>query len=160
MGSAGRDDLFSGNGDDTIKAAGGNDRLFGDGGNDSLRGGAGDDVLYGGTGKDTLLGGADADTFVFRKTAEGSRQTSQADVIADYQTSEIIDLSAIDADTGVAGNQAFVLNTGGPLLAGQLRVATVGTDTLILLKTNSSSTVDMKIKLLGVHSLTEDDFVL
>ncbi len=55
------DDLFGGNGNDTIKGFSGNDRLFGEKNRDLLRGGNGDDFLDGGKGSDRLFGGADDD---------------------------------------------------------------------------------------------------
>ena len=162
-GSSGRDDLFSGNGNDAINARGGNDRLFGDGGNDTLRGGAGNDLLYGGTGKDILTGGTGADSFVFRSTAEGGSLNSKADVIADFQLGDLIDLSAIDANATVAGSQAFVFNTISSIpspVPGELTVITGSTDTFVYLKTTSDPQIDMVIKILGVHVLTASDFVL
>ena len=80
--------------------------LFGDAGDDTLLGRGGDDTLIGGLGGDTLGGGAGADTFVYRNVDESSGDA--ADRITDFETgSDVIDLSAVDADETVARNQAF-----------------------------------------------------
>ncbi|MBP2230456.1 Ca2+-binding RTX toxin-like protein [Azospirillum agricola] len=55
------DQVFAGNGNDTVDGGDGNDQLFGEDGNDSLIGGGGGDQLYGGAGNDTLWGGAGID---------------------------------------------------------------------------------------------------
>lgn len=54
-------DLFGGNGNDTITGGTGNDLVVGDDGDDKLKGGAGADTLLGGNGVDTLDGGDDDD---------------------------------------------------------------------------------------------------
>ncbi len=101
------------------------------------------DLLYGGYGHDTLLGGAGADTLwgdadgyddVFRYTAVSQSTVSLSDQIFDMEGIGIvggdrIDLSGIDANTTVAGNQAFVFGGTG---AGHLSLVNSGTDTLIL----------------------------
>lgn len=75
--------------------------LIGLGGNDTLDGGAGADRLYGGTGNDLLVGGGGADNFVIADLGGTDR-------IADFARGEdVIDLRQIDANNGVAGDQAF-----------------------------------------------------
>jgi Ca2+-binding RTX toxin-like protein len=54
--------LFGGNGNDTLTGGSGADQLFGGNGNDTLNGGAGNDILSGGNGDDTVIGGKGADT--------------------------------------------------------------------------------------------------
>ena len=62
----GDDSVHGGAGDDRIEGGDGNDALFGDGNADLLFGGAGNDSLNGGLGNDTLAGGGGSDTFVFQ----------------------------------------------------------------------------------------------
>jgi Ca2+-binding RTX toxin-like protein len=99
--------------------AGGNDTLVCKGGDEgcSLLGGAGDDTLIsegtvtgaymtGGPGRDTLAGGAPRDVFVFRDgdTVAGPNR----DVIKNFRHgSDVIDLSAVDANVKAPGDQAF-----------------------------------------------------
>jgi Ca2+-binding RTX toxin-like protein len=90
-------------------ATAGEDRMDGGGGNDVLDGGGGDDTLVGGLGADTLLGGAGKDTFQFSSVNESPFGIGY-DTISDFNPVEgdKIDLSGIDADTGIPGDQAFL----------------------------------------------------
>jgi serralysin len=75
-----------------------------------LYGDAGNDRIDGGAAQDKLTGGAGADVFVFTLASDTERHKS--DKILDFETRvDKIDLTAIDADTTVAGNQAFVYGT-------------------------------------------------
>jgi Ca2+-binding RTX toxin-like protein len=89
----------------------GNMRIYGGADNDVIIGGAQSDILYGGLGADTLTGGGGNDTFLYRSVAE-STPTSH-DSITDFTLGDIIDLSAIDADTNTAGQQHFTFVSGG-----------------------------------------------
>ena len=74
-----------------------------------LTGGGGSDTLLGGAGQDLLTGGTGADVFVFRTAAESA--FGAADSISDFQTGDLLDLSAIDADgDAIAGNGSFTLS--------------------------------------------------
>jgi Ca2+-binding RTX toxin-like protein len=106
-GSGGADTLKGGSGADKLEGGVGADQLFGDSGADTLQGGAGDDRLMGGSDADVLTGGDGADTFVFSSVSQC--RTGQADVITDFVLGvDHLDLSAIDANTRMDGNQAFV----------------------------------------------------
>jgi Ca2+-binding RTX toxin-like protein len=101
-------DVFRGDGaDNTIISRAGNDQLFGGGGNDRLVAGAGNDILSGGLGADILAGEQGADTFKYFAVEESSG-VNGVDNVSDFtQGQDKIDLSAIDANGTVAGNQAF-----------------------------------------------------
>ena len=80
--------------------------MFGGSGNDKINGGGGDDVLHGGGGADILTGGAGSDTFRFYRTEES--KLGAVYTITDFTSGiDIIDLSRIDADITLDGNQAF-----------------------------------------------------
>ncbi|WP_375287997.1 calcium-binding protein [Sphingomonas sp.] len=137
--------LDTGAGDDRVTNTGtlAGDVLLGSG-NDFFRsglgasagiidGGAGDDrisatdgaqTIIGGLGRDLLAGGAGADTFVYTSIAESNRTTG-ADRILDYLTGDVIDLTAIDANTNLDGDQAFTsIGTAAfSGVAGELRIA-------------------------------------
>ena len=108
---------------ENISGSQGNDGLAGNAGANVLQGWNGNDVLVGAGGTDTLSGGAGADRFVYSATTD-SVFGANADVITDFSHAQVdrIDLSAIDANTGVAGNQAFTFIGNGPYtdVAGQL----------------------------------------
>lgn len=86
--------------------------LSGGAGADVLDGGGGDDTLIGGLDRDRMTGGTGADTFVITGesiTPATGGQPLQIDFILDatFSDGDRIDLSAIDADSGQDGDQAF-----------------------------------------------------
>ena len=73
-----------------------------------------------------------------------------------------IDLAAIDANSDVAGNQAFSF-IGTALyssVAGQLRTSIVGSVTTIAGDVNGDGVSDFHIQLTGAVALVAGDFVL
>jgi serralysin len=113
--------LAGNGGDDRLTGSSGKDRIDGGAGADSVEGGSEDDVLLGGEGNDRIIGssgrdhmtgGAGTDTFIF--TSVSHSRPGEADVIADFATgADRIDLQAIDANTKISGNQAFVWGGSG-----------------------------------------------
>ncbi|MGO1081284.1 M10 family metallopeptidase C-terminal domain-containing protein, partial [Inquilinus sp. CA228] len=148
---------------ENLSGSQGNDSLVGSTGANVLQGWNGNDVLTGAGGKDTLTGGAGADGFVYGGAAE-SPVGAGADRITDFSRAQAdrIDLSAIDANTVAAGNQAFSF-IGGALytgVAGQLRTSAVGGVTTIAGDVNGDSVSDFHIQLTGTIALAATDFVL
>jgi len=88
-----------------LSGTSGDDVMSGLGGDDILQGLGGNDTLDGGAGRDRLEGGSGNDTFVFAAT--GDTTLPNWDFIADWNAGDRIDLSAIDANTASAGDQAF-----------------------------------------------------
>jgi VCBS repeat-containing protein len=80
-------------------------RVAGGDGNDTITGGAGNDIIEGRGRGDILTGGAGNDIFLYR-SVEHSNSTEQ-DSIQDFSLGDLIDLSQIDANTLIEGNQAF-----------------------------------------------------
>ena len=119
-GGNGDDMLYGDAGDDKLSGGAGADTLYGGDGNDTLIGGAGDDILVGGAGRDDMRGGTGADTYVINSITDS--QVPFADVIREFKPDEgdRIDLTQIDANTTVAGNQDFDLVAAFTGVAGQL----------------------------------------
>ena len=169
-GGAGDDILDGGAGIDRVYGGKGHDKLYGGNGNDLLTGDAGRDILQGDAGKDTMFGGAGADTFVFKKTADSKATASKADVIEDFQQGlDVIDLSVIDASTVLAGNNIFTFDGTTPIGTSQLgdiyykqfdKTGTANDYTMVYIDTDNDSGTEMSIKLMGLHNLTADDFIL
>ncbi|WP_068118429.1 M10 family metallopeptidase C-terminal domain-containing protein [Tropicimonas marinistellae] len=173
QGGAGNDEIRGRGDDDRLLGGTGNDDLYGDDGDDVLRGnagkdllvgGAGDDTLEGGNGGDTLRGGDDSDTFLYKSRSDSTVLTSGRDRIADFSGAEgdRIDVSAIDANTTVGGNQAFTyigtsFFTG---TAGQLRYELQGSDALVLADVNGDGTADFSVLLNDVTFLSSTYFEL
>ena len=156
------DTIFGENGNDTILGGNGDDVLSAGGNNDTVYGNHGDDTITGGTGVDRLYGGLDSDTFVFNSEAEiGSG--GAADVIADFQQGmDVIDLSGVDALSGVAGDQEFTfVGTAAHSGAGAtLRYVNNGIDTLVYGDTSANGAGNFTLRLSGSFDLTADDFIL
>ena len=101
----------------------GNLILFGGGGHDVINAGDGADLILGGGGQDSLFGGAGAD--VFRYDSVSDSPAGATDLIAGFASgTDKLDLSRIDANSGVEGDQAFTWIGAGAFsgAAGELRV--------------------------------------
>ncbi|WP_201863914.1 peroxidase family protein [Microvirga soli] len=141
----------------TLTGLAGRDIVLGLGGNDVLRGNGGDDTLTGGLGKDTLTGGIGADTFVFTSAADSGMGSTERDVISDWESSDRIDLSAIDASTQ-AGHQSFVFAGQGAVsnsvAAGQVKYFHDNGNTYVVGDVTGDGIGDFKIDIRGLHTLT------
>jgi len=154
-GLGGADFIRSGDGDDTLLGGVGNDILVGDGGND---------VLIGGTGRDVMNGGTGADVFRFETLAD-TRTGTNADVIGDFAVGvDRIDVSAIDPNATLAGDQAYVFigTAAYSKVAGQaeIRFFQSGGITIVAFDNDGNGTADMTIQLTGLHTLTAAEFIL
>lgn len=166
--------LVGGGGYDVLVGLDGSDNLFGDelddglyggGGNDSLDGGSGGDWLQGGAGLDQLRGGSGRDMFAFADIGDSGAQVR--DVILDFTVNEDkINISIIDADEGLEGNQAF---DWGGLVSGLSQAATM-LGMLVYWADNGMTVVQadvagddlapMQLVISGVKSLSPEDFVM
>jgi Ca2+-binding RTX toxin-like protein len=168
------DTLYGLGGDDTLAGKAGNDKLYGGAGKDALSGGAGadrlqgdggNDTLTGGLGKDVLIGGAGADVFDFN-AAQDSAATAARDEIRDFTAVDRIDLSGIDANAAVAGNQAFSGITSGSGFGGSFEQpgALYYDEAAGVLYGNvdadAQADFSIKVVLSGITGLVAADFVL
>jgi Ca2+-binding RTX toxin-like protein len=149
---------------DTITGNGQANRLEGGGGGDTLNGGGGADRLIGGTGQDTLSGGTQADTFEFRTLEECGLSGKTADRVADFVAAEgdRIDLRQIDANTLLAGDQAFTFINGDQFsgVAGQLRFAAfAGSSGFVVGDVNGDAVSDFFISV-NAAGMQASDFLL
>jgi len=161
-GGSGNDTLSAGAGRDRLEGGDGADQLFGHAGQDVLNGQSGADSLTGGAGPDRLTGRAGADRFDFNAVSE-SPAGSGRDTITDFSSSERdrIDVSDIDADTTVGGNQAFTFIDGRFTgTAGELRAAPSGSNRLVQGDTNGDGNADFSILVQNVSALSAADFIL
>jgi serralysin len=119
---------------------------------DALDGGTGSDRLSGGGGTDRLTGGAGDDRFIFSKLSDSGRG-AKADLITDFSTGDLIDLSGIDADAGTAGNQAFqkVAAFTGAAAELVLTYDAGGNQTLLALDVDGDGVSDFELLMTGSH---------
>ena len=147
-----------GDGNDTLTgidgaiAGGGRDRFWGDGG---------DNWIQGGGGKDTFTGGGGSDLYDYNLTS-ASPTGSGRDVITDFRhLTDDIDLMGIDADTTVAGNQAFRWVGSAALTGpGEVGFFTSGGNTIVRMSTDADAASEGEIQLTGIKTLTALDFYL
>jgi hypothetical protein len=133
---------------------------------ETLAGVNGADVIMGGGGADSLRGGNDSDAFIYRQVSDSGPTRTTRDTIVDFQGAgilggDVIDLSGIDADTKLANDQAFSLVADQfSHTPGELRIVTVGADSIIQGDVNGDGKVDFSIAVLGTTGLTADDLSL
>lgn len=151
--------VVTGNGVANALSAGlGADTLNGGGGNDILDGGAGNDLIEGGKGGDRLSGGAGRDTFLFRATADSSAVVR--DTITDFARGDRIDLSWIDANSKLAGSQAFAfLDSATPASKAGALYYTEKTG-LLRGDLDGDNRADLTIQVAAHLDLSKSDFIL
>ncbi|WP_400083827.1 M10 family metallopeptidase [Yoonia sp. R78084] len=160
-GGTGADTVYAGSGNDQIIGGGGNDALFGGRGNDTIQGGGGADDITGGLGQDTMTGGSGADVFIFNAISDS--WDNNRDTITDFETgTDHIDLSMIDANLSLGGDQAFTFNSGGAPTntAGEIWATMSGSDTIIFVDQDGDGIADMGITLEDTTGVTAGDFIL
>jgi Ca2+-binding RTX toxin-like protein len=147
-----------------IAGNGGDNVLRGFAGNDSLRGMGGNDQLVGGAGADRLTGDDGADRFGFVGIADSTVAAAGRHTINDFSHAQgdKVDLSAMDAQSIVAGNQAFAFIGFAAFShqAGELRIEAAGPNLLATGDVNGNGTADFAILLKGVATADASDFVL
>lgn len=160
---------------DTYTGTGENDTINGSWGNDTLNGAGGNDRIIGGSGTDILTGGEGADIFVFASSSDIGNSTiaSSRERITDFvstkanpQVHDIIDLSAIDANSSLLafGNQSFTLLAKGAAITGVGQLAwsydAASNQTVISGNTGGTTTPEFRLALVGNIELSAGDFVL
>jgi Ca2+-binding RTX toxin-like protein len=153
--------LIGKGGNDILDGLGLSDELYGAGGNDVLHGGSGDDLIVGGPGADVLTGGTGGDLFRFFAADVGVG--ASADTVTDYVSwVDKNDLRDIDANSGVAGDQAFTFIGTAAFsgTAGELRYVFDGTDTRLQGDFTGDGVVDFEIVFTGSLTLLATDFYL
>jgi Ca2+-binding RTX toxin-like protein len=136
--------------------------IYGNDGNDTVRGSAGADVIYGNAGIDILTGNGGADLFGY--LAVSGSTPNAADRITDFVAGvDKLDLSQVDAISGLTGNQAFTFVEQGAFTkkAGQLRVDYSDSAlTKVFADTSGDGVADFSIHLVGDVVLSSSDFLL
>jgi Ca2+-binding RTX toxin-like protein len=152
------------NGNDYLAGYGGEDTLLGDAGNDTLHGGPGTDILVGGAGKDLLTGSGGTDGAIFTSIYDSGITFAQRDVFNTFAHGDKIDLHMIDANSKVAGNQAFTFVQNFTGVAGQLQWdQTAPTGYLVTGDLNGDRVADFSVQLYAAPTfgtLHAWDFIL
>jgi Ca2+-binding RTX toxin-like protein len=142
--------------------------ITGNSGSNRLHGGAGNDTLTGGGGRDVLTGGTGADVFRYEALLDSRPSANRWDVITDFSggDGDRIDLSALDAHSGLSGDEAFsfigVEEFSAVNASGQLRFEYDDELGMGFLYGSSDADDDAEFAVLlrGVNSLQANDFIL
>lgn len=150
-------------GDDDIRGEAGDDYLFGGSGNDRLRGGSGEDTLVGWIGADELIGGRGDYVYLF--TAASDSTFAGPDLIlwgdgappmegVGVRGGDRIDVSTLDANLNVRGNQAF--RFGETDIQG-LSLYNSGRDTVVRANTDEDAAFEFFLRIQD-GSVTAQDY--
>lgn len=170
VGGLGNDSLYGDEGNDVLSGMQNRDFLFGGTGDDRLSGGFGQDRLNGGAGADTLQGGIGADrldgglddsrdVFVFA-SVDDSAEDGPRDTILNFVSGiDKIDLSDIDVNAEVEGDQDF---TFGDTTPGNHAVWLESTTGGVIVKADvtGDGLADLSIRVANVTGLVATDFLL
>jgi Ca2+-binding RTX toxin-like protein len=153
---------------ETLVGNTGNNALLGRGGADLINGREGNDKITGGGGSDTIVGDDGSDTFVYVSISDSYAGAQTRDFINGFiHGQDRIDLSAIDANPYLEGDQAFsfigedLFGGAGTSSAGQLRYASYGGNwTIVEADWNGDGTAEMEIFVNLANYMSDTDFVL
>jgi Ca2+-binding RTX toxin-like protein len=140
--------------------------MSGGSGSDTLHGGANLDTINGGLGKDIIEGGLDADLFDYNLKTESTKGANR-DVITDFSgvaggELDRIDLSGIDAKTGINGNQKFKFIGVQKFhdTKGELHIVKKVGFVIVEGDINGDGRADFQIQVDNVATLAKGDFIL
>jgi len=158
FGEYGADSLLGNDGADTLYGGDGGDYLIGENGNDYLYGEAGVDTMQGINGADQMWGGTSNDVYLYYSLSDSTVTSGGRDRINDFAAGDVIDLSMLDANSGVAGNQAFAF--AGGAAAYSVWAVTAGGVTSVFADVDGNATADFQIDLTNGYLAGSADFIL
>jgi Ca2+-binding RTX toxin-like protein len=122
-------------------------------------GGSGNDTITASSAVNVIDGGGGNDVFRFLSASH-----ADGDTITDFQPGDKIDLSFMDANGCVSGNQSFAIVSDGFPGRGQLTVTHETRDgedfTVVEGNTTGGNDADFRLSIKGSHELTASDFNL
>jgi Ca2+-binding RTX toxin-like protein len=165
-GSQGSETIIGSAASNLLDGNSGNDTIDGASGNDTIDGASGNDTLIGRLGTDRMTDGLGNDIYRYFSVTESNPGVGIRDILTDFtQVSDDIDLSPIDSNLSIPGNQAFdfigvaAFNGGGN---GQVRYFQSGGNTIIQVDRQGDGDIiaEMEIQLTGLIPLAATDFFL
>lgn len=103
-----------------------------------------------------LTGGTGNDRFDFNAFSELGASSTTRDVITDFSSGDKIDLSTIDANTSLTGDQAFTHVSAFTTAGSQIMYS----NGVVYFNTDHDTTAEYQIQLTGAPQLTASDFIL
>ncbi len=130
----------------------------------TITGANGNDVLTGKGGADMLLGGLGADRFAYLAFNESTVAVVNRDTIGDFDAlaGDQIDLSALDANTTIGGDQvfSFIGSAAFSNTPGELRVASAPSYSLVMGDATGDGIADFSIRVNGTSAPGSGAFIL
>lgn len=155
------------NADEALVGQSGDNVLRGMGGADVITAKAGDDELIGGEGLDWLVADAGADVFIYEALEDSLPGQTNRDLINGFEHGlDLIDLSDIDANLDISGDQAFAFIGGADFdvgTLGQLRFHTWGQGNdygILEADVNGDGQADFQIFVNQTDEMFVTDFIL
>jgi Ca2+-binding RTX toxin-like protein len=134
----------------------GNDTIWGI---ENVNTGSGNDTIIASNAVNVMNGGAGNDTYKFT-----SASAANGDTILGFEAGDRVDLTAIDANLGTAGDQSFALVSGAFTAAGQLAVTfetrADGDFTVVQGNIDGNADADFTLEIAGHHNLTNTNLGL
>jgi Ca2+-binding RTX toxin-like protein len=129
---------------------------------DRFTGDGGPNWFQGGGGRDVATGGAARDLYDFDRVQDSLPGSANRDVIGDLAPqSDRIDLTGIDADATVSGNQAFRFVGDTPLTGpGELGFRVSSGNTIVQASTDADAAPEFEIQLTGLTGIGDFVFYL
>ncbi|MBT1515796.1 hypothetical protein KIP88_35580 [Bradyrhizobium sp. SRL28] len=128
----------------------GNDTIWGI---ENVNTGSGNDTITASSRVNVMNGGAGDDTYKFT-----SASAADGDTILTFEAGDRVDLTAIDANLGSAGDQSFSLVSGAFTTAGQLAVTLEtradGDFTVVQGNIDGDAAAEFTVEIAGHHNLT------
>ncbi len=129
-----------------------------------LIGNSGNNILTGRGGLDALEGGGGADTFRYLALSDSNAVTGVDRIVDfDFAQGDRVNVLAIDANAGLAGNQAFdtlIAADAAFTEAGQFRFSKMGNYFLAEFNVNGDPTAELAIRFQGIEPPEETWFIL
>jgi serralysin len=155
---------------ENVNTGAGNDTINGSAVSNVINTGAGNDTIFAGAGADIMAGGAGSDIYRYTAFSESTVGAGR-DIINGFDRGLLffspkdrIDLSAIDSNLLVAGNQAFGFIgtgafTGGG--SGKVRYFLSGTNVIVEVdvRGDGNITANMQIQLNGIGGVNASNFI-
>jgi serralysin len=155
---------------ENVNTGAGNDTINGSAASNVINTGAGNDTIFAGAGADIMAGGAGSDIYRYTAFSESTVGAGR-DIINGFDRGLLffspkdkIDLSAIDANVLLAGDQAFTFIGTGAFTGttGEARYFLSGTNVIVEVDVQGDGnvTADMQIQLNGIGGVNASNFIL
>ena len=156
------ENVIGGSASDTLTGTSGANGLAGGSGRDALNGLGGSDRIIGGPDGDVIDCGVESsnavDTVVLQSVNDSPVGATERDVLTNCKPGDLVDVSAVDANSVLSGDQAFIFNSTAAR-ANSLWYLTSGTDIILRGDVNGNTTSDFEILIKNRSAVSTLDLI-